>query len=126
MTDKKFSVLLVEDDEYLQSIYASRFELAGCKVYKSKNGEEAIAIAKKEKPDIVLSDILMPKMDGFEMLKRLKQDKETKKIPVVLLSNLGQEDDVEKGKKMGAADYIIKVHHTPTEIYDRVAEIVKK
>jgi PleD family two-component response regulator len=69
---------------------------------------------------------MMPGMNGFEMLEKVKKDDKTKEIPVVILSNLGQNEDIDKGMKLGAVDYIIKVHHTPAEIFERVSKLLKK
>lgn len=126
MPEKKFAILIVEDDEYLIGIYATKFELEGCEVIKAKNGEQGYKMAKSKKPDIILADIMMPGMNGFEMLEKIKKDKEVNKIPVVILSNLGQNEDIDKGMKLGAIDYIIKVHHTPAEIFKRVSKLLKK
>lgn len=122
---EKHKVLLVEDDEYLIGIYATKFELKGWEVLKAGTGEEGLAMIKKEKPDLVLADILMPGISGFELIKKVKADKDIKDIPIVILSNLGTKDDVNKGLKLGAADYIIKVHLTPTEIFERVKKLLK-
>jgi len=122
---EKHKVLLVEDDEYLIGIYATKFELEGCEVLRAGTGEEGLAIIKKEKPDLVLADILMPGISGFELIKKVKADKEIQDIPIVILSNLGTKDDMAKGLKLGAVDYIIKVHLTPTEIFERVKKILK-
>lgn len=118
-------ILLVEDDEYLIGIYATKFELEGFKVLKASDGKRGFKLAVKETPDIILVDILMPGMNGFDLIKKLKNEEKTKNIPVVILSNLGQEKDVRRGIKLGVADYLIKVHLTPTEICERVKEIIK-
>lgn len=121
MSDAKTThVLLVEDDTFLANIYKTKFEMEGFKVSVAENGEIGLADAKKKKPDIVLLDILLPKMDGFTVLKKLKEDDEVKKIPVILLTNLGQKDDVEKGLELGAIDYLIKAHFKPSETVDKV------
>ena len=91
---KKVHVLLVEDDTFLGNIYKTKFDMEGFKVSVAENGEEGLADAKKKKPDIILLDILLPKLDGFRVLEKLKADDELKNIPVILLTNLGQKDDV--------------------------------
>jgi len=125
MKEKKVHVLLIEDDNFLIDIYKTKFEMEGFKVNVSDNGELGLSDAKKKKPDVILLDILLPKMDGFAVLKKLKSDKVTKSIPVILLTNLGQKDDVEKGLELGAADYLIKAHFRPSETVDRVKNILK-
>ena len=82
-------------------------------------------MAKKKKPDIILLDVLMPKMDGFTVLENLKKDKNLAQIPVILLTNLGQKDDVEKGLELGAVDYLIKAHFKPSETVDKVKDILQ-
>ncbi len=113
-------VLLVEDDTFLANIYKTKFEMEGFRVSVAENGEAGLDDAKKKKPDIILLDVLLPKMDGFTVLKHLKNDSETGAIPVILLTNLGQKDDVEKGLELGAVDYLIKAHFKPSETVGKV------
>ncbi len=121
----KTLVLLVEDDVFLSGIYQKKFEMEGFKVTTADNGEKALVEAKKKKPNIILLDILLPKLDGFAVLEKLKADPETKPIPVILLTNLGQKDDVEKGLEAGAADYLIKAHFKPSEVVDKVRKVLQ-
>ncbi|HYE59851.1 MAG TPA: response regulator [Candidatus Kapabacteria bacterium] len=123
--DKKVHVLLVEDDAFLANIYKTKFEMEGFRVSQADNGEAGLEDAKKKKPDIILLDILLPKMDGFIVLEHLKGDADTKNIPVILLTNLGQKDDVEKGLELGAVDYLIKAHFKPSETVDKVRQALK-
>lgn len=118
-------VLLVEDDSFLANIYKTKFEMEKFKVTVAENGEEGLDLARKKAPDIILLDILMPKMDGFAVLEELKKDATTKAIPVVLLTNLGQKDDVERGLEMGAVDYLIKAHTKPSETVEKVKSVLK-
>ena len=122
----KIHVLIVEDDVFLANIYKTKFDMQGFKVSTSENGEAGLNDVKKKKPDIVLLDILLPKMDGFVVLEKLKADPEVKSIPVILLTNLGQKDDVQKGLEMGAADYLIKAHFKPSEVVEKVRKILNK
>jgi DNA-binding response OmpR family regulator len=126
MADKQIHVLLVEDDSFLSNIYKTKFELEGFKVTTAEDGVLGLEQAKKKKPDIILLDILLPKMDGFMVLEKLKADSITATIPVILLTNLGQKDDVDKGLKLGAVDYLIKAHFKPSETVDKVYEALKK
>ncbi len=121
---KKTKILIVEDDTFLAGIYASKFEKEGFEVFLAVDGELAVKMGQKEKPDIVLLDILLPKLDGFEVLEKLKADNSTKQIPVILLINLGQKEDVDKGLKLGAADYLIKAHFMPSETVDKVKKVL--
>ncbi|MBU0660854.1 response regulator [Patescibacteria group bacterium] len=125
MTKKQFVVLLVEDDTFLANIYKTKFELEGFKVIGAENGELGLKEAKKKHPDIILLDILLPKMDGFTVLEHLKSEEDLKDIPVIMLTNLGQKDDVEKGLALGAVDYLIKAHFKPSETVDKVKKALK-
>lgn len=120
MPDAQIHVLLVEDDTFLSNIYHKKFEMEGFKVSLADNGEAGYEAAQKKNPDIILLDVLLPKMDGFTVLEKLKKDAATKNIPVILLTNLGQKDDVEKGLTLGAVDYLIKAHFKPGETVEKV------
>lgn len=122
--DSKPHVLLVEDDVFLSGIYQKKFEMEGYKVTAIDNGEKVLPEAKKKMPDIIMLDILLPKMDGFTVLSKLKEDQQVKNIPVILLTNLGQKDDVEKGLQMGAVDYLIKAHFKPSEVVDKIKSVL--
>lgn len=109
---------------FLSQIYQKKFEMEGYKVSTADNGEKGLMDAKKKKPNIILLDILLPKMDGFAVLAKLKSDAEVKDIPVILLTNLGQKEDVDKGLEQGAADYLIKAHFKPSEVVDKVRKVL--
>ena len=126
MEKGKAHILLVEDDVFLSNIYQKKFEMEGFKISTADNGEKGLADAKRKKPDIILLDVLLPKLDGFVVLEKLKEDPVTKDIPVILLTNLGQKDDVEKGLESGAADYLIKAHFKPSEVVDKVKKILQQ
>lgn len=118
------TVLLVEDDEMLNAMYKAKFEKEGYTVLTAFNGGEGIKTALAQHPDVILLDIIMPKMDGFVALKKIKKNEELKNIPVILLTNLGQEEDIKKGKDLGATDYFIKANHTPQEVVDKVKKLI--
>ena len=126
MPKDKIKILLVEDDTFLLGMYATKFELEGFKVTLAEDGEKAIRAALKELPDIILLDIILPKLNGFEVLKQLKANSYTAKIPVILLTNLSQQEEIEKGMKMGADDYLIKAHFMPSEVVDKIKKILNK
>lgn len=121
---KKNSVLLVEDDIFLGDIYAKALTQAGFSVLRAYDGVVGLETAQKKKPTLILLDILMPRMDGFETLEKLKADDITKKIPVSMLTNLSQKSDVDKCFAFGAADYMIKAQVTPQDIVVRVKKIL--
>lgn len=117
-------VLLVEDDEMLHGMYTQKFKNQGYDVVSAYNGADGVKLAESEHPDIILLDVIMPKMDGFVALKKIRKGETTAKIPVVLLTNLGQEEDVRKGRELGANDYFIKANHTPQEVVDKVKALL--
>jgi len=121
----KQKVFLVEDDLFLSDMYRTKFELAGYEMPHAEDGESALRMIKEAKPDVILLDIVLPKKSGFDLLKELKADAETKDIPVVLLTNLSQKDDVDKGFALGATDYIIKAHFTPADVVSKIELVVK-
>ena len=113
-------ILLVEDDETLVEMYIMKFKEENLNLLVAKEGEAGLALAQKELPGLILLDIMMPKMDGFAVLTALKKSEKTKEIPVLMLSNLGQEADIAKGKALGAADYIVKSSMTPAELVAKI------
>ena len=117
-------ILLVEDDTFLSNIYKTKFEMEGYQVITAMDGEAGLTFVKTKKPDLILLDILLPKMDGFSVLKEIKADEKIKDIPVILLTNLGQKDDVSKGLELGAVDYLIKAHFKPSETVGKVRKII--
>jgi DNA-binding response OmpR family regulator len=121
----KAKVLIVDDDVFLSGIYATKLELEGFGVVTARDGEEGVKAALKEIPDLILLDVLMPKLDGFEALRRLKQEETTKNIPVIMLTNLGQKEDIEKGLQDGAVDYLIKAHFVPAEAVEKIKKVLK-
>lgn len=118
-------VLLIEDEEMLSEMYKTKFEGEGFVFFRAYDGENGLELAKRERPDIILLDIIMPKVDGFVVLKELKADAGTKNIKIILLTNLGQDEDVKKGKAMGADDYLIKANFTPAQVVDKVRGLLK-
>lgn len=113
-------VLIVEDDQFLRDLIVRKLEDEGFSTLQAIDGEEGLRLFREKKPDIVLLDLILPGMDGFEVLKQAKEDKSISHIPVLILSNLGQRDDIERGLKLGAKDYLIKAHFTPGEIVEKV------
>ncbi len=118
-------ILVVEDDKFLRELITQKLSREGYDVKEAVDGEEGVIKTKEEKPDIILLDLILPGIDGFEVLAKIKEDPEVENIPVVILSNLGQRDDVERGLKLGAVDFLIKAHFTPGEIIEKVEKIMK-
>ena len=118
-------ILIIEDDPFLSEMYAAKFVQNDFQTEVAADGKIGMVKIKANKPDLILLDIVLPKMDGFEILKKIKEDSKLKNIPVILLTNLGQKDEVEKGLALGADEYIIKAHFTPTAVVARVKDIMK-
>lgn len=115
-------VLLVEDDETLSDSYTQRFTAEGLEVKRVPNGEEALSAALSFKPDLILLDIMMPKVSGFDVLDILRNTPETVNIRVIVLSALSQQEDMEKAKSLGADDYLVKSQVVLADIVDRVKQ----
>lgn len=122
MTNDKDTILIVEDDKFLAGIYRRKFEMENFKVQVASDGEAALQAVKKVFPQLIMLDILLPKVDGLTVLANLKADEATKNIPVILITNLGQRDDVEKGLALGALGYLIKAHFRPSELVEKVRQ----
>lgn len=118
-------ILIIEDDKFLRELMVRKLVNDGYEVIEATNGEEGVRTAKAEKPDLILLDLILPGIDGFESLTRIRKDQEIANIPVIILSNLGQKEDIEKGLKLGATDYLIKAHFAPREIAEKIASILK-
>lgn len=120
------SIVLVEDDSFISGMYQTKLNSIGYTVEVIEDGEAAAArLAQDPLPDLVLLDIVLPKKDGFEILEELRGNERTKSLPVILLTNLGQKPDVERGVKLGADDYIIKAHYTPTEVVEKISKVLE-
>ncbi len=119
-------ILIVEDDRFLRELITQKLIREGYDTVEAVDGEEGIKKIKEEKPDLTLLDLILPGIDGFEVLIKAKEDPLTAVIPVIILSNLGQKDDVDRGMKLGAVDYMIKAHFTPGEIISKVKSVLKE
>jgi DNA-binding response OmpR family regulator len=117
-------VLLAEDDRFLRRAAEARLRRHGLEVLTAVDGEEALRIARAERLDLVLLDVVMPKLEGFEVLKLLKEDEATASIPVIVLSNLGQERDVAQAKALGAVAFLVKAHLSLQDLVDRVDAVL--
>lgn len=113
-------ILIVEDDKFLRDLITQKLSNENFDVVIAQDGEEGIRKIEDEKPDLVILDLLLPQIDGFEVLKRMKANQKIADTPVIILSNLGQKEDVERGMALGAKDYMIKAHFTPNEVIDKV------
>jgi len=118
------TVLLVDDDLTLREMYEERLKTEGFNIIQATNGEEALAKARESKPHIILLDIMMPKVNGFDVLKELKATEELKNIPVIVLTALIQDVDRVQGKKLGAVDYIVKSETMPGEVIAKIKNAI--
>ena len=118
-------ILIVEDDTFLVKMYLERLQDEGYKVAVASNGEEGLQKAEFDKPDLILLDMILPKMNGFDFLKEIKSKSDLKDIPVVILSNLGQDQDVKLGKELGAVDYLVKTQHPLTGVVEKISKHLK-
>lgn len=116
----KKTILVAEDDSFYSNIYKFKLNREGFNVFTANNGLEALKIAKEHKPDLILLDLIMPIKDGFETLKDLKLDPNLKNIKVVVISNLGQDEDIARTKALGAQDYLVKANMSIQEMMDKV------
>ena len=112
----KRTILVVEDDAYLREVLVEKLEMDGFAVLAAMDGQAALAMTAKKSPDIVVLDVILPLMNGFDYLEAKAKDASIAKIPVIILSNLGQKEDIERGMKLGAKDYMIKAHFTPNDL----------
>lgn len=124
--NKMAKVLLVEDDTFLSGMYVKKLEMENFEVLLASDGKQGLRMIIEEIPDLILLDIILPKMSGFEILKEIKKDRKTKDIPVILLTNLGQKKDVERGFALGAKDYLIKAHFMPSEVVEKIIKTIKE
>jgi two-component system alkaline phosphatase synthesis response regulator PhoP len=113
-------VLLVEDEEIMINLLEKKLKREGYEVSIAKDGERGFEKIKEEKPDLVLLDIILPKMNGFEVMERMKADEELSKIPVIVISNSGQPVELDRAKKLGAKDWLIKTEFDPGEVIQKV------
>lgn len=120
MDGNKKKILLVEDDKYISRAYKDGLERAGFEVITAADGLVGVKKAKEENPDLILLDLILPAKNGFEVLEEIKMDEAAGNIPVVILSNLGQDSDVDKGNALGAEDYLIKSNYSMKEVVEKV------
>lgn len=122
--NENIKVALIEDDQMLSEMYQIKFKKDGFKIVSAPDGAEGIALVEQEHPDVILLDVIMPKMDGFHVLKTLRG--KGLDTPIILLTNLGQEEDIQKGRDLGATDYFVKSNFTPEAIVEKVQQVLKK
>lgn len=119
--EKKGKLLVVEDDEFISAIYAKKLSMEGYGVRLAENGEKALSMMREEKPDLVLLDIIMPVMDGFETLRQIRADEKLRDIKVAVLSNLSEDKEMSQTRELGAVDYIVKANISVADLSAKVA-----
>jgi len=117
-------ILIVEDDEFLLQMYAAKLELENFSVYTAVTGTQGLKVAQKELPDLILLDLNLPEMDGFSVLQFLKKEDKTKNIPVLVLTNFAQKENIDRCLDLGAEDYLIKAHFVPSEVIEKIKNIL--
>ncbi len=119
-------ILIVEDDKFLRDLISRKIMMEGFQALEAPDGEKGVEIAAKDNPDLILLDLILPGISGFDALEKMKNSPSSSKIPVIILSNLAQRDDIEKGIKMGAVDYLVKAKFTPNEIIGKIKDVLDK
>lgn len=119
------SILFVEDESALQKTFRDLLEDEGYKMISALDGEVGLRLAKSKKPDLILLDLILPKMDGFQVLKKLKEDEETKYIPVIILTNLEKMEDIRKAVELGATTYLVKANYSLEEVLEKIKKALK-
>lgn len=114
------TILFIEDESALQKTFGDLLTQEGYKMIPALDGETGLKLAKKEKPDLILLDLILPKIHGFQVLKELKEDPETKEIPIIILTNLEKIGDVEKALELGATTYLVKANYTLEEVLEKI------
>jgi len=113
-------ILLIEDDPFIADVYITNLNNSGFKVSLATDGEKGLNLIKQEKFNLILLDLLLPKINGFEVLKNIKKDPSLKNVPVIALTNLEEEENIKKAKELGAIDYLTKINFTPKEIIEKI------
>lgn len=120
----KKRILIIEDDPFLSDIYFTKLTSEDFEVKVAENGKKGLKMLESEKFDLLILDLILPEIDGFEVLERLRKDEKFKDLKIIILSNLGQKEEVEKGAYLGADRYFIKAYYTPTEVANEIKKIL--
>lgn len=123
---KNITIILIDDDQFLSKVIHDELRDAGFDINQAADGEEGLKLVQSRIPDLVLLDILMPKTDGFAVLEAMKKSPATSSIPVIILTSLGEDENIKKGLRLGANDYIVKGQHAVGEIIEKVKDFFAK
>lgn len=121
--EKKRTILIVEDEGLLRELMAEKLHIEGFNTLEAADGDEGLEVALREHPDLIVLDLLMPKMGGMEVLRRLREDDQGRGIPVIIVSNLSSKEDIAEGAEKGAVEYLIKANFSLDEIVDKIKEM---
>ena len=119
-------ILIIEDDDFFRELLRKKLSSKDFGVLEAFDGEKGIEAMKEKKPDLVLLDLLLPNIDGFEVLLKVKADTTISQIPIIILSNLGQQEDIERGLKLGASDYLIKSQFDIDQVIEKIKGLLEK
>jgi len=119
-------ILIVEDEEIMINLLQRKLGREGFEILIARDGEEGLKAMREKPPDLVLLDIIMPKMGGFEVMEEMQKDKELKKIPIIVISNSGQPVELDRAQRLGAKDWLIKTEFDPQEVVDKVIKQIGK
>jgi DNA-binding response OmpR family regulator len=117
-------ILFIEDDPLINKIYSTRLKTDGHEVFTAENGEEGLKIAMDNNPDIVILDVMMPRVDGFEVLEKLREDERFKLKPIIMYSNLNNEEEIKRAKQMGVTEFVIKANLSPTQMVEKIKQYI--
>ena len=126
MANNKYKIFVAEDDHFLRKVYQTKLTQEGFMVEVAVDGEAALKKIRQEKPDLLLLDLVMPKLNGFDVLEEMGKDPELRKIPVIVLSNLGQSEDIQRTRDLGAKDYLVKANFSINEVVDKIRGFLEK
>jgi len=119
------TILFIEDESALQKTFGEILRQEGYEMISALDGEIGLKLAQNKKPDLILLDLILPKMHGFEVLKKLKEDQETKEIPVIVLTNLERIEDIDKALELGATTYLVKAQYSLAEVVEKIKKALK-
>lgn len=119
-------ILLIEDDPFILKMYETKFRLEKLETRIAENGQKGLDLLESYDPDIVLLDLMMPEKDGFQVLQEMRANEKWQRLPVIVLSNISQEIDIERARELGATDYFVKTSLTPQQVVDKIKEVLKK
>jgi len=126
MTNEKPKVLIVEDDKFFRELMLKKFSNESFEVTVARDGKDALEYLEKNIPKVILLDLILPGLSGYEILALIKGDVKTKNIPVIILSNLGQQEEIDKAMSLGAVDFMVKVNFTLEEIAAKIQKFLTK